>query len=98
MKRVLVAIFALVVAVSISACGANQPEKVDNTDSPQPEKVDNTDSPSRFVIVEYADAWYIAADKDTRVMYVVSDGYYNRGTFTLLVNADGTPLVYEGEL
>ena len=86
MKKVLAVIFALVVAVSVSACDANQPEKVDDADSS-----------SRFVAIEYADTWYIVADKDTRVMYVVSDGYYNRGTFTLLVNADGTPLVYEGE-
>ena len=86
MKKVLAVIFALVVAVSVSACGANQPEKVDNADFS-----------SRFVIVEDADSWYVVADKDTRVMYVVSDGFYNRGTFTLLVNADGTPLVYTGE-
>ena len=86
MKKVLAVIFALVVAVGISACGANQPEKVDNADVP-----------SRFVIVEQANSWYVAADKDTRVMYVVSDGFYNRGNFTLLVNADGTPLVYTGE-
>ena len=86
MKKVLAVIFALVVAVSVSARGANQPEKVDNADSS-----------SRFVIVEDADSWYVVADKDTRVMYVVSDGFYNRGTFTLLVNADGTPLVYTGE-
>ena len=93
MKKVLAVIFALVVVVSVSArvvsvsaCGANQPEKVDNADSS-----------SRFVIVEDADSWYVVADKDTRVMYVVSDGFYNRSTFTLLVNADGTPLVYTGE-
>lgn len=86
MKKFLAAMFALVIAISVSACGANQPEKVDNADAP-----------SRFVIVEQADSWYVAADKDTRVMYVVSNGVYNRGTFTLLVNADGTPLVYEGE-
>ena len=86
MKKLLVAMFALVIAISVSACGANQPEKVDDADVP-----------SRFVIVEQADTWSVAADKDTRVMYVVSNGAYNRGTFTLLVNADGTPLVYEGE-
>lgn len=87
MKKVLAAIFALVVAVSITACGANKPEKVDNADSP-----------SRFVIIEHANTWYVVADKDTRVMYAVSDGGYNCGNFTLLVNADGTPLVYTGEL
>ena len=86
MKKLLAAMFALVIAISVSACGANQPEKVDDADSS-----------SRFVTIEYANTWYIVADKDTRVMYIVSDGVYNRGNFTLLVNADGTPLVYTGE-
>lgn len=86
MKKLLAAMFALVIAISVSACGANQPEKVDDADSS-----------SRFVTIEYANTWYIVADKDTRVMYVVSDGVYSRGNFTLLVNADGTPLVYTGE-
>ena len=31
-------------------------------------------------------------------MYAVSLGYYNCGTFTLLVDADGKPLIYKGEL
>lgn len=26
-----------------------------------------------------------------------SEDSYNHGTFTLLVNADGTPMIYEGE-
>lgn len=86
MKKFLVAMLALVIAISVSACGAKQPENVDNADSP-----------SRFVIVEHVDSCYVVADKDTRVMYAVSNGAYNRGTFTLLVNADGTPLVYTGE-
>ena len=33
----------------------------------------------------------------TKVMYAISDGHRNRGTFTLLVNPDGTPMIYEGE-
>jgi hypothetical protein len=35
--------------------------------------------------------------KDTKVMYVISSGTYNHGTFTLLVNADGSPMIYKGE-
>lgn len=37
----------------------------------------------------------VVFDRDTRVMYVISRGTYNRGTFTLLVNADGTPRIYK---
>ena len=38
----------------------------------------------------------IVYDKDTGVMYHMSDSYYNRGTLTLLVNPDGTPKVHKG--
>lgn len=39
----------------------------------------------------------IVYDKQTGVEYAMSCGAYNQGTLTLLVNADGTPKVYEGE-
>ena len=41
--------------------------------------------------------FYIVYDNETKVMYAVSDGLYNRGTLTMLVNADGTPKLYDGE-
>ena len=41
--------------------------------------------------------FYVVADKETRVMYAVSDGYYNHGTLTLLVDANGKPRLWEGE-
>lgn len=42
-------------------------------------------------------AFYIVYDNETKVMYAVSDGDYNRGVLTMLVNADGTPKLYKGE-
>ena len=51
---------------------------------------------SRFMQVEAQSDWVVVADKETGVMYAVSDGLYNRGQFTLLVDADGKPLIYEG--
>lgn len=56
------------------------------------------DVPSRFVIIEQSDLWNVVADQETKVMYAVSAGSYNHGTFTMLVDSDGTPLLYEGEL
>ena len=64
--------------------------KVENAE-PKEEKVI-----SRFVQVEMATSWRIVADKETGVMYAVSCGVYNNGTFTLLVDADGNPLIYKG--
>lgn len=52
---------------------------------------------SRFMVVEQCSPWIIVADRETKVMYAVSHGYYNMGTFTLLVDADGKPLLWEGE-
>jgi hypothetical protein len=58
---------------------------------------DKSSDISEFVIVEITNSWKVVYHKKTKVMYVVSDGTYNRGTFTLLVNADGTPMLWEGE-
>ena len=49
---------------------------------------------SDFVMVESTDDFYIVYHKETKVMYAVSDSSYNHGNFTLLVNADGTPMTY----
>lgn len=38
----------------------------------------------------------IIYDTRTGVMYHISRGSHNQGTLTLLVNADGTPRVWEG--
>lgn len=53
------------------------------------------DEPSRMVIVERAVTYRIVYDKYTKVMYAVSNGNYSRGTFTLLVDANGNPLLYK---
>lgn len=39
----------------------------------------------------------IYADRETGVMYAVSRGTYNQGNFTMLVDADGKPLLWKGE-
>lgn len=51
---------------------------------------------SMFIEVENAAYWRVLYHKDTKVMYVVSTGSYNNGNFTLLVNPDGSPMLYEG--
>ena len=51
---------------------------------------------SMFVEVEDAYGWIVVYHRETKVMYAVSDSAYNYGCFTLLVNADGTPMVWEG--
>lgn len=53
---------------------------------------------SRFECVEETSVWVIVADRETGVMYAVSRGIYNQGSFALLVDAEGKPLIWdEGE-
>lgn len=42
------------------------------------------------------DNFYIAYDTETGIEYAVSNGEYNKGTLSVLVDADGNPLIYEG--
>lgn len=89
MKRIL--ILLLVATLILTGCGHTKCVYVKDTKT-------ITDA-SRFVEIEWVKyKWKILVDKETRVMYVVSDGGYNRGNFTALINADGTPLLYDGEL
>lgn len=50
---------------------------------------------SMFVQVEETGYWRVVYHRDTKVMYAISYGGYNGGNFTLLVNADGTPMLWE---
>ena len=49
---------------------------------------------SMFVKVEDGLTWDVYYHRDTKVMYAVSDGSYNYGTFTVLVNPDGSPMLW----
>lgn len=58
----------------------------------------STDNGERFVVIEKRDwLYYVVYDKETKVQYTISIGSYNQGTFTLLVDKDGKPLLYKGE-
>lgn len=53
------------------------------------------DSGDTFVVVESTINWNVVYCRKTKVMYVVSKGYDNKGDFTLLVNPDGTPMIWD---
>lgn len=50
-----------------------------------------------FVTVSENFDYAVVYDRETKIMYTMSKGSYNRGNFTMLVNADGTPKLYKGE-
>lgn len=87
MKKIFALLATLMLSVTLAGCSAN-PAETTYTE----------DVPSRFVIIEQSDLWKVVVDQETKVIYTVSSGTYNCGNFTMLVDSDGTPLLYEGEL
>lgn len=93
MKKVICIIAVIVIAILIflllTGCGETKLKSINDTEVKQ-------ESTSMFIEIEkYIDNWRIVYHKDTKVMYAVSSGSYNHGTFTLLVNPDGSPMLYE---
>lgn len=83
MKKLVVLILAIVMCLVLMAgCGSTV-------------KSESTGDVSMFIRVEDASKWDIVYHRETKVMYAVSDSNHNRGTFTLLVNADGSPMLWE---
>ena len=56
----------------------------------------HADSRKIFETVQTDWNWKIVYDRGTGVMYAVSTGNKNNGTFTLMVDADGMPRIWEG--
>lgn len=86
-KKKLIAFFTAVAIICVTLAGCSN-VTVEKTYEPKEE------IKSMFIEVERAGSWRIVYHEDTRVMYAVSFGSYNLGTFTLLVNPDGTPMLW----
>jgi len=83
MKKLIV---MLMLAVMLVGCGSSN-----ESDAGDGEK------PKRFVMVEHTWDYEIMVDRETRVMYVVSNGAYNHGTFTVMVDENGKPMTWDGD-
>lgn len=86
MKKFILFLVAVLMIVTFSACASNQTENAVAEGKA-----------SMFVKVEDGPYWNVYYHSETKVMYVVSVSAYNRGNFTVLVNPDGTPMLYDGE-
>lgn len=85
MKKKLVCMITgclLVMGIFVGCSGYSDENKV--SDELQP----------TFVEIERDTRWIVVYDQDTKVMYVVSLG---SGYFTLLVDENGKPKLYQGE-
>lgn len=85
MKKIISFILSVLCLGAITSCDYASVEKYDK----------NEPTTSMFVVVETTSAWQIVYHKETNVMYVVSCGSYNYGNFTLLVDENGDPLLWE---
>lgn len=86
-KRVLGIVVALIMLVSMCGCSLGNEVKDES----------QSEDSSMFVRVERTGAWAVVYHKETGVMYAVSCGSYNYGTFTLLVDPEGKPLIWKDE-
>ena len=50
---------------------------------------------SMFVVLEVGATYKIVYHQKTKVMYAISTSGYNAGTFTVMLDADGKPLLYK---
>lgn len=89
-KQFIVVVCMIIALVSIVLLTAYNPIPTDH------DGISSDDS--MFVICESTSAsksFYVVYHKDTKVMYAVSASGNNYGNFTLLVNPDGTPMLWE---
>lgn len=82
MKRLLICAFvAFSVSCVAACCGFSEVE---------------AGQEEMFVEVYSGNGYDIVYQNNTKVMYAVSTAVYNCGNFTVLVNPDGMPMVWEG--
>ena len=89
-KRIVAGLAAFLIIVSIvvmfAGCASTRAEA---------KEVDDVDDGNTFILVDADYYCWIVYHKDTKVMYAVSRSGYNAETYTVLVNADGTPMIWE---
>ena len=89
-KRIVAGLAAFLIVASIAlmaaGCASTRAEA---------KEVDDVDDGNTFILVDADYYCWIVYHKDTKVMYAVSRSGYNAGTYTVLVNADGTPMIWE---
>ena len=89
-KRIVAGLAAFLIIVSIvlmfAGCASTRAEATE---------VEETGDGNTFVLVDTDYYCWVVYHKDTKVMYAVSRSPNNIGTYTLLVNADGTPMIWK---
>ena len=88
-KRLLATMLTATICFAMIGCSPDHSVERLASDSKE------TTASSMFVAVEYNDLnGVVCYQKDTKVMYWVSRGTSSYGYLTMLVNPDGSPMVY----
>ena len=89
-KRIVasLAVFLVIISIVVMFAGCTSTRA-------EAKEVDDVDDGNTFILVDADYYCWIVYHKDTKVMYAVSRSGYNAGTYTVLVNADGTPMIWE---
>ena len=87
MKKFIALLIIVVTLLTLCSCDMDAPTRV--------EKEPDAKGGSMFVVVEKADYLCVVYHKETKVMYAVSMAMENCGTFTVLVDPEGKPLLWE---
>ena len=84
MKKILL-IYVLLLSLLLCSCDTVETESISN------------DNKSMFIIIEtnHELKCQIVYERNTKVMYAISIGDYNKGNVTVMLNADGTPMLWE---
>ena len=87
-KRIVAGLAAFLIIVSIilmfAGCASTRVEATE---------VEETGDGNTFVLVDADYYCWVVYHKDTKAMYTISKSPNNIGTYTLLVNADNTPII-----
>ena len=87
MKKKIVAALAVLAVVS-TGCSNNQGETIFG-------KIDIKGEQSSFGLIEEYNGFDVIYDKETGVVYTMSNKSYAYGILTPLLNADGSPKIYQ---
>lgn len=86
MKKIKLSIAIALLATVLSGCGERTIQKEQDSSYE-----------TYFVRISSESGGSIVYDSRTGVQYWRSEGAYNCGTLTVLIDADGKPLIYKGE-
>ena len=82
-----IAIALAVLTVAVTGCSNSSDEPLFG--------IDIESEKSSFALIEEYNAFDIIYDKETGVMYTMSNRSYTYGVLTPLLNSDGTPKIYQ---